>query len=156
MFKAPDALTEHLCTLRGSKQGFGGIPVVLFCGDVQHSHGGPVLDRSTPLPSMEIRWDEDESSTAEQRHQPDRAHALWKKSTTVVILKSKSAMQEEVIYGTVLLPYVHTPRPICDLHKAIVVDDSWSVGELVVGLPCPIGDTVEIGFTIIPDRPGPA
>jgi hypothetical protein len=40
---------------------------------------------------------------------------------------------------------------MCDLHKGIVVGDSWSVGVLMVALPCPIGDTAEIECTIISD-----
>jgi hypothetical protein len=35
---------------------------------------------------MAVSWDEDNSFKAEQRHQHDKAYALWKKFTTVVML----------------------------------------------------------------------
>lgn len=38
------------------------------------------------LPSVAISWEQDNSFRAEQRHQHDKAHALWKKFTTVIIL----------------------------------------------------------------------
>ncbi|GJN78718.1 hypothetical protein PLIIFM63780_002227 [Purpureocillium lilacinum] len=47
---------------------------------------GPVQERSILLPSTAISWDVDNSFKAEQRHQHDKAHALWKRSTTVVML----------------------------------------------------------------------
>ncbi|XP_044718866.1 ATP-dependent DNA helicase PIF1 [Hirsutella rhossiliensis] len=42
--------------------------------------------RSIVLPSAAISWDVDNSFKAEQRHQHDKAHALWKRFTTVVML----------------------------------------------------------------------
>ncbi|KAG6989246.1 ATP-dependent DNA helicase PIF1 [Fusarium oxysporum f. sp. conglutinans] len=64
------AVNEQLCRLRGSQQDFGGIPIILFCGDFHHS----------------ARSKRDNSFKAEQRHQHDKAHALWKKFNTVVML----------------------------------------------------------------------
>jgi hypothetical protein len=81
------AVNEQLCRLRGSQQDFGGIPIVLFCGDFHQFR--PVQDRSILLPSMAVSWDEDNSFKAEQRHQHDKAHALWKKFTTVVMLNEQ-------------------------------------------------------------------
>ncbi|EEU38418.1 uncharacterized protein NECHADRAFT_19452, partial [Fusarium vanettenii 77-13-4] len=78
------AANEQLCRLRGSQQDFGGIPIVLFCGDFHQFR--PVQERSILLPSVAVSWDEDNSFKAEQRHQHDKAHALWKKFTTVVML----------------------------------------------------------------------
>ncbi|KJZ68336.1 hypothetical protein HIM_12277 [Hirsutella minnesotensis 3608] len=78
------AVNEQLCRLRGSQQDFGGIPIVLFCGDFHQFR--PVQERSILLPSAAVSWDVDNSFKAEQRHQHDRAHALWKKFTTVVML----------------------------------------------------------------------
>ncbi|EFZ03310.2 PIF1 protein [Metarhizium robertsii ARSEF 23] len=78
------AVNEQLCRLRGSHQEFGGIPIVLFCGDFQQFR--PVHDRSILLPSVAVSWDEDNSFKVEQRHQHDKAHALWRKFTTVVML----------------------------------------------------------------------
>ncbi|KJZ67923.1 hypothetical protein HIM_12688 [Hirsutella minnesotensis 3608] len=78
------AVNEQLCRLRGSQRDFGGIPIVLFCGDFHQFR--PVQERSILLPSTAVSWDVDNSFKAEQRHQHDRAHALWKKFTTVVML----------------------------------------------------------------------
>ncbi|KAM4061311.1 PIF1-like helicase [Hirsutella rhossiliensis] len=78
------AVNEQLHRLRGSKEDFGGIPIVLFCGDFHQFR--PVQERSILLPSVAISWDEDNSFRAEQRHQHDKAHALWKRFTTVVML----------------------------------------------------------------------
>ncbi|KJZ74132.1 hypothetical protein HIM_06363 [Hirsutella minnesotensis 3608] len=78
------AVNEQLRRLRGSKEDFGGIPIVLFCGDFHQFR--PVQERSILLPSAAISWDEDNSFRAEQRHQHDKAHALWKRFTTVVML----------------------------------------------------------------------
>ncbi|KAM4065584.1 PIF1-like helicase [Hirsutella rhossiliensis] len=55
------AANEQLCRLRGSARDFGGIP-----------RGGGV--------------DEDGAFAAEQRRQHDKAHALWRRFTTVVML----------------------------------------------------------------------
>jgi hypothetical protein len=81
------AVNERLCQLRGSARDFGGIPVVLFCGDFHQFR--PVQERSILLPSTAIAWDEERSFTAEQRYQHDRAHALWNKFTTVVMLNEQ-------------------------------------------------------------------
>ncbi|OAQ57458.2 ATP-dependent DNA helicase PIF1 [Pochonia chlamydosporia 170] len=78
------AVNEQLCRLRGSQQDFGGIPIVLFCGDFHQFR--PVQERSILLPSTAVSWDVDNSFKAEQRHQHDKAHALWKKFTTVIML----------------------------------------------------------------------
>jgi hypothetical protein len=81
------AVNEQLCRLRGSQQDFGGIPIVLFCGDFHQFR--PVQDRPIVLPSAAVSWDVDNSFKAEQRHQHDKAHALWKKFTTVVMLNEQ-------------------------------------------------------------------
>ncbi|KJZ68887.1 hypothetical protein HIM_11720 [Hirsutella minnesotensis 3608] len=78
------AVNEQLCRLRGSQKDFGGIPIVLFCGDFHQFR--PVQERSILLPSAAVTWDVDNSFRAEQRHQHDKAHALWKRFTTVVML----------------------------------------------------------------------
>ncbi|XP_044718720.1 PIF1-like helicase domain-containing protein [Hirsutella rhossiliensis] len=81
------AINERLCWLRGSQKDFGGIPIVLFCGDFQQFR--PVQERSIVPPSAAISWDVDNSFKAEQRHQHDKAHALWKRFTTVVMLNEQ-------------------------------------------------------------------
>ncbi|KAH8747987.1 hypothetical protein F5883DRAFT_436904 [Diaporthe sp. PMI_573] len=78
------SVDEQLRKLRGCDRDFGGMPVVLFCGDFHQFR--PVQERSILLPSAAISWDLDRSFGAEQRHQHDRAHALWSKFTTVVLL----------------------------------------------------------------------
>ncbi|KAJ6437551.1 helix-loop-helix DNA-binding domain-containing protein [Purpureocillium lavendulum] len=78
------AVNEQLCRLRGSQQDFGGIPIVLLCGDFHQFR--PVQERSILLPSAAVSWDVDNRFRAEQRHQHDKAHALWKRFTTVVML----------------------------------------------------------------------
>ncbi|KJZ69188.1 hypothetical protein HIM_11421 [Hirsutella minnesotensis 3608] len=78
------AVNEQLCRLRGLQRDFGGIPIVLFCGDFHQFR--PVQERSILLPSAAVLWDVDNSFKAERRHQHDKAHALWKKFTTVVML----------------------------------------------------------------------
>ncbi|OAQ58651.1 ATP-dependent DNA helicase PIF1 [Pochonia chlamydosporia 170] len=78
------AVNERLCRLRGCQRDFGGIPIVLFCGDFRQFR--PVQERSILLPSTAVTWDEDTSFGPEQRHQHDRAHALWRRFTTVVML----------------------------------------------------------------------
>ncbi|PVH67870.1 hypothetical protein DL98DRAFT_564766 [Cadophora sp. DSE1049] len=71
----------------GCSEDFGGIPVVLLCGDFHQFR--PVQERSILLPSTAIAWDEGKIFKAEQRYQHDKAHALWKKFTTVVLLKEQ-------------------------------------------------------------------
>jgi len=68
------AVNEQLCKLRGCAEDFGGIPIVLFCGDFRQFR--TVQERLILLPSVAIPWDDDKSFRAEQRHQHDRAHAL--------------------------------------------------------------------------------
>jgi hypothetical protein len=60
---------------------------VLFCGDFHQFH--PVQDRSILLPSTATSWDEGKTFRIEQRHQHDKAHVLWKKFTTVIMLKEQ-------------------------------------------------------------------
>ncbi|KAL8281707.1 hypothetical protein RB600_008933 [Gaeumannomyces tritici] len=81
------AVNEQLCRLRGCTQDFGGIPIILFCGDFHQFR--PVQERSIILPSTAIPWDEEKSFRTEQRYQHDKAHALWKKFTTVVMLNEQ-------------------------------------------------------------------
>lgn len=81
------AVNEHICAFRGSKQDFGGIPIVLFCGDFHQFR--PVQERSILLPSTASSWDEEKTFKIEQRHQHDKAHALWKKFTTVIMLNEQ-------------------------------------------------------------------
>ncbi|KAM4061761.1 PIF1-like helicase [Hirsutella rhossiliensis] len=74
------AANEQLCRLRGSARDFGGIPVVIFCGDFHQFR--PVQERSILPPSAAVAWDEDGAFAAEQRRQHDKAHALWRRFTT--------------------------------------------------------------------------
>ncbi|OAQ59512.1 ATP-dependent DNA helicase PIF1 [Purpureocillium lilacinum] len=78
------AVHEHLCRLRGCERDFGGIPIVLFCGDFHKFR--PVQERPIILPSEAIQWDASSSFNAEQRYQHDKAHALWRRFTSVVML----------------------------------------------------------------------
>ncbi|KAL9561046.1 hypothetical protein ACKAV7_014787 [Fusarium commune] len=77
-------VNEQLCRLRGSSKDFRGIPIVLFCGDFHQFR--PVQERSILLPSTAISWFEQDSFKVEQRRQHDKAHALWRRFTTVVML----------------------------------------------------------------------
>ncbi|KAF1807883.1 hypothetical protein P152DRAFT_463107, partial [Eremomyces bilateralis CBS 781.70] len=63
---------EQLYRLRGYADDFSGIPIIVFCGDFRQFR--PVQERSILLPSQVIA------------HQHDKAHALWNKFTTVVML----------------------------------------------------------------------
>ncbi|KAM4062368.1 ATP-dependent DNA helicase PIF1 [Hirsutella rhossiliensis] len=71
---------DELCRLRGSPRDFGGIPVVILCGDFHQFR--PVQERSILLPSAAVPWDADGAFAAERRRQHDKAHALWRKFTT--------------------------------------------------------------------------
>ena len=77
------AVNEHLCRVWESTLDFGGIPIILFCGDVHQFR--PVQDRSILLPSSATPWDE-KTIKVEHRYQHDKAHALWTKFTTVIML----------------------------------------------------------------------
>ncbi|KAL5583752.1 hypothetical protein FOVSG1_015103 [Fusarium oxysporum f. sp. vasinfectum] len=57
-------VNEQLCKLRGSPKDFGGIPIVLFCGDFHQFR--PVQERSILLPSTAISWFEQDSFQVEQ------------------------------------------------------------------------------------------
>jgi hypothetical protein len=82
------AVNEQLCMLRGTTtEDFGGIPIILFCGDFHQFL--PVQERSILLPSSQIPWDEGRTFRIEQRHQHDKAHSLWRKFSTVVMLKEQ-------------------------------------------------------------------
>ncbi|KAK4074905.1 hypothetical protein Purlil1_12836 [Purpureocillium lilacinum] len=94
------AVNEQLCRLRASQQEFGGIPVVLFCGDFHQFR--PVQERSILLPSVAVSWDVDNSFKAEQRHQHDKAHALWKKFTSVIILEEQMRAAGDPMLQTLL------------------------------------------------------
>uniref|UniRef100_A0A0D2Y8C6 ATP-dependent DNA helicase n=1 Tax=Fusarium oxysporum (strain Fo5176) TaxID=660025 RepID=A0A0D2Y8C6_FUSOF len=78
------AVNEQLCRLRESARDFGGIPIVIFCGDFHQFR--PVQERSILLPSASTTWEGDNGFGIEQRRQHDMAHALWRKFTTVVLL----------------------------------------------------------------------
>ncbi|KAM4064170.1 Arrestin-lik [Hirsutella rhossiliensis] len=82
---ANTARTSTACGCRGRRSaGLRRIPIVLFCGDFHQFR--PVQERSILLPSAAVSWDEDNSFRAEQRHQHDKAHALWRRFTTAVML----------------------------------------------------------------------
>ncbi|OWT42256.1 ATP-dependent DNA helicase PIF1 [Pochonia chlamydosporia 170] len=80
-------VNERLCRLRGSPDDFGGIPIILFCGDFHQFR--PVQERSILLPSGVISWDEERSFSVEQRHEHNKAHNLWKRFATVVLLNEQ-------------------------------------------------------------------
>ncbi len=81
------AVNERLCDFRGCTEDFGGIPIVLFLGDFKQFR--PVQERSILVPSSEFAWDEGKTFRVEQRHQHDRAHMLWRRFTTVVMLNEQ-------------------------------------------------------------------
>jgi hypothetical protein len=81
------AVNEQLCVLRGRTEDFGGIPIVLFLGDFRQFR--PVQERSILVPSSDYPWDEGKTFKIEQRRQHDKAHMLWKRFTTVVMLKEQ-------------------------------------------------------------------
>jgi PIF1-like helicase len=85
--KTLHAVNEQLCVFRGSTQDFGGIPIVLFLGDFKQFR--PVQERSILVPSSDFSWDEGKTFRVEQRHQHDKAHMLWKRFTTVVMLNEQ-------------------------------------------------------------------
>jgi PIF1-like helicase len=78
---------EKLRNLRGSPQDFGGIPIVLFCGDFRQFR--PVQERSILLPSTAASWKDDRSFKPVQRFEHDEAHALWNRFTTVIMLNEQ-------------------------------------------------------------------
>lgn len=59
------AVNKQLCRLRECDEDFGGIPIVLFCGD---------FHQFRPM---------------QQRQHHDKAHLLWNKFTIVVMLKEQ-------------------------------------------------------------------
>jgi hypothetical protein len=77
-------VNEQLCKLRGSTEDFGGIPIVLFCGDFHQFR--PVQERSILLPSSATSWLQQDSFRVEQRYQHNKAHSLWRKFTNIIIL----------------------------------------------------------------------
>jgi hypothetical protein len=81
------AVNERLRMLWGCAEDFGGIAIVLLCGDFHQFR--PVQERSILLPSTALAWEDGRIFKAEQRHQHDKAHALWKRFTTVVMLKEQ-------------------------------------------------------------------
>ncbi|KID83958.1 arrestin domain-containing protein [Metarhizium guizhouense ARSEF 977] len=80
-------VNEQLQSLRGSPRDFGGIPIIVFCGDFHQFR--PVQERSILLSSTMFSWDQDATFRLEQRHQHDAAHRLWKKFSTVVMLNEQ-------------------------------------------------------------------
>jgi len=78
------AVNEQLCVFRGCTEDFGGIPIVLWLGDPHQFR--PVQERSIFVPSSDFPWDEGKTFRVEQRYQHDKAHMLWMKFTTVVML----------------------------------------------------------------------
>ena len=92
--KTFDAVNEQLCKFRGCTQDFGGIPVILFLGDFRQFR--PVQERSVLVPSSDFLWDEGKTFRVEQRYQHDKAHALWKRFTTVVMLNEQVRAASDV------------------------------------------------------------
>jgi len=88
----PYAMSEQLCMLRGSKENFGEIPIVVFCGDF---HRRPVRERPILLPSTAIRWDEEKMLRAEQRYRYGNAYTPWKKFRTVVVVNEQVPAAED-------------------------------------------------------------
>jgi hypothetical protein len=86
------AVNEHLRRLRESTEDFGGIPVVIFCGDFHQFR--PVQERTMLLPSSSFPWEEGHGFGPEQRRQHVVAHALWRKFTVVMLKEQVRAAQD--------------------------------------------------------------
>jgi hypothetical protein len=86
------AVNEQLRRLRESAKDFGGIPVVIFCGDFHQFR--PVQERSILLSSSTFRWEEGHGFGPEQRREHDVAHALWRKFTVVMLKEQIRAAQD--------------------------------------------------------------
>ncbi|OAQ62513.1 ATP-dependent DNA helicase PIF1 [Purpureocillium lilacinum] len=61
------------------------IAFLIVCRQLDHLRGGRAVD-ADQLCHTAISWDVDSSFKAEQRHQHDKAHALWRRFTTVIML----------------------------------------------------------------------
>ena len=59
------AVNQQLCKFRGCAQDFGGIPIVLFCGDFHQFR--PIQERSIVVPSSVVPWEEEKSFRVEQK-----------------------------------------------------------------------------------------
>ncbi len=82
-------MNEQLCELRECEEDFGGIPIILFCGDFRQFR--PVQETSILVPSVAFPWEDDKSFRVEQRRQHDKADALWNEFRTVVVLPGQVA-----------------------------------------------------------------
>lgn len=81
------AVNKQLQKLRGCEEDFGGIPIILFCGDFHQFR--PVQERSILLPSSAFPWNEEKTFKIEQRYEHDKGYRLWQHFSTVVILKEQ-------------------------------------------------------------------
>lgn len=86
------AVNEQLRRLRESTEDFGGIPVVILCGDLHQFR--PARERSILLPSSSFPWEQGHGFGSEQRRQHDVAHALWRKFTVVMLKEQARAAQD--------------------------------------------------------------
>lgn len=79
-------VNEALRRFRGQPQDFGGIPIVLMCGDFHQFR--PVLDKSLLSRGSVKEWDNDRGSP-EARYKSVAAWRLWERFATVVLLKEQ-------------------------------------------------------------------
>ncbi|KAF6819898.1 hypothetical protein CPLU01_12910 [Colletotrichum plurivorum] len=74
------AFNTGLHHFRDSDDDFGGMPIVMFCGDFHQFR--PVTEGSIVLPSTP-------RMTLQNRYEHDQAHALWLRFTTVILLEEQ-------------------------------------------------------------------
>jgi hypothetical protein len=92
------AVNQALRRLRGKPKNFGGIPIILMCGDFHQFR--PVRDKSLLSSSSVEEWENDGAFTPEVRHQCMEAWKLWDRFTTVVLLQEQvRAAGDPVLQG---------------------------------------------------------
>ncbi|KAM4068006.1 hypothetical protein HRG_009695 [Hirsutella rhossiliensis] len=99
-----------------------------------------VQERSILLPSTAVSWDLDNSFRADQRHQHDKSHVLWKKLKTVVMLDEQVRRGRSVAAeATEANPTGRVDRTDLDLFNSMCYHEGeqipWELGTTVVTPP---------------------
>jgi hypothetical protein len=108
---------DQLRKLRGIEKDFGGLPIVMLCGDFHQFP--PIMDRSIILPPK-LPTPSAGSKKMQGTHEQNRGHELWKKFKTVVILKEQVRAAEDPELRRLL---TRIREGICDQSDVDLLND---------------------------------
>ncbi|OWT42276.1 PIF1 protein [Pochonia chlamydosporia 170] len=155
------AANEQLCKLRGCTEEFGGIPIVVFCGDFHQFR--PVQERSILLPSAAIPWGTAVHGVPSQiydRLERNEPSASEKARTEPVVPRTERGLEEDgpvdIRHVLAMLgqgdDFVADPAEGSEQANAVGEDGNEEEAELESGAEV-IHEIISSGMFALDDQP---